>query len=208
MNDLSIEYNKAKRALFERVYREKLNPQQMQAVFIAKGPLLVLAGAGSGKTTVLVNRILYLIRYGNAYHSDYCPEEVTEETVSALKEAVNYDVSQIEEILPEFIMEPVSPWSVLAITFTNKAAREIRERLDSAFLDKNVSDSIWAGTFHSVCIRILHKFGDKIGYGGGFYDRFLCDLDCKKIVCISREFILETVCAEPHDIKMDKIIFS
>lgn len=168
MANLQQEYTIAKRALFDKAYSEKLNPEQCRAVFTAKGPLLVLAGAGSGKTTVLVNRIAYLIRYGNAYYSEYVPETANEQTVSALREMANAPVPQIEEILPGFITEPVSPWSVLAITFTNKAAREIKERLSVTFDDDSVTESIWAGTFHSVCLRILRKHGEKLGYRSGF----------------------------------------
>ena len=168
MVNLQQEYTKAKRALFDKAYAAKLNPEQCRAVFTAKGPLLVLAGAGSGKTTVLVNRIAYLIRYGNAYYSEYVPASVTEETVAALREAQGASLEEIEEILPGFITEPVSPWSVLAITFTNKAAREIKERLLNTFSDESVTESIWAGTFHSVCLRILRKHGEKLGYRSGF----------------------------------------
>lgn len=177
MDNIKQEYTKAKRALFDKVYGQRLNPEQCRAVFTVKGPLLVLAGAGSGKTTVLVNRIAYLIRYGNAYYSDYMPEGVTEETVAALIEAVKYPTEQIKEILPEFITEPCSPWSVLAITFTNKAAKEIKERLDRTFADSDVTNSIWAGTFHSVCVRILRKYGERLGYGSGFS---IYDTDDKK----------------------------
>ena len=168
MENINLKYTEAKRALFDKVYGEKLNPEQCSAVFTAKGPLLVLAGAGSGKTTVLVNRIAYLIRYGNAYFSEYVPASVTAETVEALRYAESMDVREIEEILPEFITEPCSPWSVLAITFTNKAANEIKERLRTAFDDKGVTDAIWAGTFHSVCLRILRKYGERLGYRSGF----------------------------------------
>ena len=182
MKDLKQKYTEAKRRLFDKVYSERLNPEQCRAVFTTKGPLLVLAGAGSGKTTVLVNRIVYIIRYGNAYFSEYVPDTVSEETVEALTEAQNYPSEQISEILPEFITEPCPPWSVLAITFTNKAAREIRERLDLAFGDGEVSDSIWAGTFHSVCLRILHKYGERLGLRGGFS---IYDTDDKKRLLIN-----------------------
>ena len=168
MTDLATEYTKAKRKLFDKVYGERLNEPQCKAVFTVKGPLLVLAGAGSGKTTVLVNRIAYIIRYGNAYYSDYVPDTVTEETVSALRDALSLPAADIEEILPEFISEPCPPWNVLAITFTNKAANEMKTRLAASFEDKSISDSVWAGTFHSVCLRILRKFGDRVGYQTGF----------------------------------------
>ena len=167
MGNLNTEYTKAKRDLFDKVFRERLNPEQCRAVFTVKGPLLVLAGAGSGKTTVLVNRISYLLRYGNAYFSEYVPESVTEETVHALRDALSLSPCEIEEILPEFITEPCPPWSVLAITFTNKAAAEIRTRLADTFGDKSITDSIWAGTFHSMCLRILRSHGEKLGYRNG-----------------------------------------
>ena len=168
MVNLGIKYNDAKRALFDKVFAEKLNKEQCRAVFTLKGPLLVLAGAGSGKTTVLVNRIAYLIKYGNAYFSEFVPDTVSEETVEALTDATKLDAADIEEILPQFITEPCPPWSVLAITFTNKAANEMKERLAAAFGDKTVTDSIWAGTFHSVCLRILRKYGERLGYRDGF----------------------------------------
>ena len=168
MVNLGIEYTNAKRALFDKVFGEKLNNEQCRAVFTTKGPLLVLAGAGSGKTTVLVNRIAYIIKYGNAYFSDFVPDAVSDETVLALREASKLSADEIEEILPEFITEPCPPWSVLAITFTNKAANEMKERLSAVFSDKTVTDSIWAGTFHSVCLRILRKYGERLGYRDGF----------------------------------------
>ncbi len=165
---LKERYLKAKQALFDRVYSEKLNPEQCRAVFTANGPLLVLAGAGSGKTTVLVNRICFLIKYGNAYFSQEIPYTLSEEAVLALEDALKFDVGEIETILPEFISEPAPPWQVLAFTFTNKAAREIKDRLLSTFEDEGIATSIWAGTFHSVCLRILRKFSDFLGYQDGF----------------------------------------
>ncbi len=177
MQEIKEKYLRAKRALFDRVYGDRLNPEQLKAVFTAKGPLLVLAGAGSGKTTVLVNRIAYLIKYGNAYYSESVPEGLTEEAAEALEYALEMAPEEISEILPEFISEPCPPWSVLAITFTNKAAREIRERLEKTFEDPGVASSVWSGTFHSVCLRILRRFGDRLGYRDGFS---VYDTDDKK----------------------------
>ena len=175
--NLKQSFLEVKRALFDKVYSARLNPEQCRAVFTVNGPLLVLAGAGSGKTTVLVNRIVYLIKYGDAYFSDVLPEGVDEDTVAALRCALDMEPDDIEQILPQFIYRPSPPWQVLAFTFTNKAAGEIKERLLSAFGDREVAESIWAGTFHSVCVRILRKFGQRVGYRDGFS---IYDTDDKK----------------------------
>ncbi len=177
MREFEEKYIKAKRTLFDKAYGADLNPEQRRAVFTTEGPLLVLAGAGSGKTTVLVNRIAYIIKYGEAYFSQEIPEGLTPEAVTALEYAADMSQDEIVQILPQFITNPCPPWMVLAITFTNKAAREIKERLRSVFEDESVADSIWSGTFHSVCVRILRKFGDRIGYRDGFS---IYDTDDKK----------------------------
>ena len=177
-NELGQRYLAAKRRLFDKVLSEKLNDRQREAVVTVNGPLLVLAGAGSGKTTVLVRRITHMIRFGNAYLSDRIPDGLTEGDVEALIAAYELPNSVIEsDILPEFIVDPCPPWSVLAITFTNKAAREIKERLAAALGDPTVSEEIWAGTFHSICVRILHRYGDLVGYRPGFS---IYDTDDKK----------------------------
>ncbi len=129
---------------------------------------MVLAGAGSGKTTVLVQRIVHLIRYGKAYHAKTAPADLNEETVLAMEDVATQSIEVIEEVLPVFISEPCPPWAVLAITFTNKAAKEIRERLSSALQDDEAAASVWAGTFHSVCVRILRRYTKEAGYQEGF----------------------------------------
>ncbi len=173
MQNLVDRYLNAKKKLFQKAYSKFLNTEQRRAVFTVKGPLLVLAGAGSGKTTVLVNRIAFIIKYGNAYFSDFVPENITENEVLELERALDASPEEIMEILTEFASEPCPPYSVLAITFTNKAANEMKERLAKTFGDKSVSDAIWAGTFHSVCLKILRKFGESVGYRQGFsiYDQ-------------------------------------
>jgi DNA helicase-2/ATP-dependent DNA helicase PcrA len=166
-NELEKRYLAAKRRLFD-IYYDSLNDRQREAVFTADGSLLVLAGAGSGKTTVLVKRIVYLIQYGNAYYSNYVPFDISESKVQELEQAATLPKEAIEQILPEFISAPCAPWNMLAITFTNKAANEIKNRLSLAVGDEETAKSIWAGTFHSICMRILRVYGDRLGYKSGF----------------------------------------
>ncbi|MBQ7320674.1 MAG: UvrD-helicase domain-containing protein [Clostridia bacterium] len=167
MSDLNQRFLRAKRALFEKAYGN-LNEKQRDAVFTVNHPLLVLAGAGSGKTTVLVQRVAFLIRYGNAYYGESVNTVLSESYVTALEQAVQLPTESILPILSEFICDPCPPWRVLAITFTNKAANEIKARLASSFDDPTIANEIWAGTFHSICMRILRKFGDRVGYAPGF----------------------------------------
>ena len=210
--ELGRRYLAAKRRLFDKVLSEKLNEKQREAVVTVNGPLLVLAGAGSGKTTVLVRRITHLIRFGNAYLSDRVPEGVTDGDVLAMEAALALPSGVIEsDILPEFITEPCPPWSVLAITFTNKAAREIKERLAAALSDPAISEEIWAGTFHSICVRILHRYGELVGYRSGFsiYDtddkrRLLTDL-MKELNVDEKVLPVKTVANEISAAK-DKLI--
>ena len=165
--NLTARYLAAKRALFDKAYGD-LNDKQRQAVFTTEGPLLVLAGAGSGKTTVLTRRIAFIIRYGNAYYTDHVPAGMTEVHVTDLERAVHLTVPEILQILPEFIYDPCPPYRMLAITFTNKAAGEIKNRLSSQFADETLARDIWSGTFHSICMRILRTYCDRVGFGKGF----------------------------------------
>ena len=104
---------------------DTLNTPQREAVFHTDGPLLILAGAGSGKTRVLTHRIAYLIAE-----------------------------------------KDINPWNILAITFTNKAAQEMRERVDQ--ITGEMGNSIWVSTFHSTCVRILRRYIDRLGYDTNF----------------------------------------
>ena len=181
MPTLEERYLKAKQHLFLKVYGAQLNPPQCEAVFQTEGPLLVLAGAGSGKTTVLVRRTAFLIKYGNAFHAP-APSGVREEEVEILETAAAMPPEQIErEILPLFIDRPCPPWAILAITFTNKAAKEIRERLLTELGDEDVASQIVAGTFHSVCVRFLRRYADRIGFDSSFT---IYDTDDKKRVIV------------------------
>lgn len=160
---LEQRYINAKQALFHKAYSH-LNPEQRKAIFQTKGPLLILAGAGSGKTTVLVQRIAYIIRYGNAFHDTTVPHELTEAQVTELENAVNLTVPEIQEILLEFIKDACPPYQMLAITFTNKAANEIKSRLAAQFGDETIATDIWSGTFHAICMRILRVHGETLGF--------------------------------------------
>ena len=113
---------------------DSLNEMQREAVYNTEGPLLILAGAGSGKTRVLTHRISYMID----------------------EKAIN-------------------PWNILAITFTNKAAGEMRERVDKVV--SIGSDSVWVSTFHSTCVRILRRYIDRLGYDNNFT---IYDMDDQK----------------------------
>lgn len=140
-----------------------MNDRQFEAVTTARGPVLVLAGAGSGKTTVLVNRIAYLVKYGNAYNSEYVPY-LTESSQEYMEKYLKGEQTDFCEQL--LAVEPVRPWNILAITFTNKAAGELKERI-SAKLGESGLD-IWAGTFHSVCGKILRRHAELLGYDSHF----------------------------------------
>ncbi len=162
--ELNQKYIKLKRALFEKCYAS-LNARQRDAVFSVNGPLLVLAGAGSGKTTVLVKRVVFIIKYGNAYWDESIPEYVDARYIEEMEQALaSPDVSVAEDILQDFSCEPCRPYRMLAITFTNKAANEIKARLATALDDEEAAKDIWAGTFHSVCMRILRANCELIGY--------------------------------------------
>lgn len=166
-NCLQDRYLAAKQTLFNRCYAF-LNERQREAVFTTDGALLILAGAGSGKTTVLVQRIAFLLRYGNAYYSRYVPYSLTEEAVRDLERAADRMAEEIQPMLAQFASSPCKPWNLLAITFTNKAANEIKSRLADSLSESEEADSIWAGTFHSVCVRILRMYADRLGYDKGF----------------------------------------
>jgi len=166
-NELEKRYIIAKRKLFDKAYCN-LNEMQRLSVFTTENPLLVLAGAGSGKTTVLVKRIAFIIKYGNAYFSERIPPQLCAEDVKALEEAITLPSKDITPMLAAFSDNPCPPYAVLAITFTNKAANQIKERLNSVLEGVAGIEDIWAGTFHSICVRLLRRYGNRIGYAPGF----------------------------------------
>ncbi len=144
-------------------YFDRMNDRQFEAVTTVNGPVLVLAGAGSGKTTVLVNRILNLVKFGNGYNSTYVPN-FTAEDIKAGEDFLN----GVTDFVPDGIFSdfPAKPWQILAITFTNKAAGELKERIADKLGDD--ANDIWAGTFHSVCGKILRYNADRLGFTSHF----------------------------------------
>lgn len=145
----------------------RMNDRQFDAVTSVNGPLLILAGAGSGKTTVLVNRIAYLIQYGDAYGTDNFTFPPTQEVADILYAYANGDETVSREAKMIMAYNAPKPWEILAITFTNKAANELKERLVK-MLGEEDGNSIWASTFHSCCVRILRRDGEKLGYSSHF----------------------------------------
>ena len=161
----------------------QLNPMQQEAVLTTEGPLLLLAGAGSGKTTVLINRIANLIRFGSGSDSNLVPDFVTEDDVAYLEDLVE-PISEMDRNRADFLcaVEPVAPWNVLAITFTNKAAGELKSRLEG-MLGPQAQD-IWAMTFHAACCRILRRDAERVGYTSHFtiYDTADTERIMKEII--------------------------
>ena len=144
-----------------------LNDMQREAVMTTQGPLLLLAGAGSGKTTVLIHRIANLIRFGCAADSDYVPEHIAREDVDFLEAYLNAPSEEQREAAERLCaLDPVAPWRIIAITFTNKAANELKDRLYAMLGEQG--EGVWAMTFHSACCRILRKHIDLLGYDPSF----------------------------------------
>ena len=157
----------ARRAVIARRF-ESLNDMQQKAVLTTEGPLLLLAGAGSGKTTVLINRIANLIAFGEGADSNEIPDYITEDDVEFLERYLagpNPEEQPRAEALSA--LHPAAPWSILAITFTNKAANELKDRLGK-LLGEQAMD-VWAMTFHAACCRILRRDIDRFeGYSSSF----------------------------------------
>jgi len=159
-------YTALRRALIEKQY-EKLNPAQREAVMHTRGPLLVLAGAGSGKTTVLINRIANLVRFGDGAAAELAPEGAGMPELAQMAQELEVPGTLDAETVSKLCaVNPVRPWNILAITFTNKAAGELKARLERT-LGPAAAD-IWASTFHSACARILRRDIDRLGFERSF----------------------------------------
>jgi DNA helicase-2/ATP-dependent DNA helicase PcrA len=166
---LQEDFYKLRRMAIEKDFMN-MNDKQKQAVFHTQGPLLVLAGAGSGKTTVIVNKIVHLIKYGNGYNSPVIPSFVQEEDLAFLNDYIANDTPTSEErerAAELCTIHPLKPYQIIAITFTNKAAGELKSRI-SAAIGEEAGAMIWASTFHSACVKILRRDGDRCGYGRNF----------------------------------------
>ena len=157
-NDFEKRFLEARRALIRADFKQ-LNERQQEAVLATEGALLILAGAGSGKTTVLIHRIANLLKYGCASDSDELPPGADEAMLRLLEQGG-------PEAARFAAMRPVEPWRILAITFTNKAAGELKERLSRMLGDQ--ANDIWALTFHSACVRILRRDAQKLGFAENF----------------------------------------
>ena len=155
----------------------KLNDMQKEAVLSTEGPLLVLAGAGSGKTTVIVNRIAQLVQYGMAGEKLDWNVNVDGADIDALKAYLENGADVPPQTLAKLAVNPPRPWQILAITFTNKAAAELKARLAARLGDG--AQEIWASTFHSCCVRILRRYAQEINHTSNFT---IYDMDDSKRV--------------------------
>ena len=181
-NDLQTRFLTVRRNYIAAAFQD-LNDMQKEAVMTTEGPLLLLAGAGSGKTTVLINRIANLMRFGCGSDTQYVPEHITEEDVLFLENAIGSDDEMDRERADGLCaVSPVLPWNIIAITFTNKAANELKDRLGKILGDQ--AQDVWAMTFHSACCRILRRNIDRLGYSGHFtiYDASDSERIVKEIV--------------------------
>lgn len=163
-NDIN-EYFKARDKMIENQY-SFLNPMQRKAVLTIGGPLLILAGAGSGKTSVLVNRAAHMLRFGDSYESGHLPLGINFDLIAKMKE-LSISGGEITHQIDDLFKDvQIPPNRIMAITFTNKAAREMKERLGKMIGLK--AEAMWIATFHSACVKILRKNIHRIGYTNDF----------------------------------------
>ena len=159
------EYLALKQSILEKVF-VNMNKEQREAILQTEGPVLILAGAGSGKTTVLVNRVANIMRFGKAAGLSVVPSFITDDDITFLKGFAEGKESDLERLGAIMAVDAPRPWNILAITFTNKAAGELKERLQS-MLGEAATD-IMAATFHSACVRILRREIEALGYEKSF----------------------------------------
>lgn len=162
---MTYDFTELKKKALEKFF-SRMNPQQQKAVFKINGPLLILAGAGSGKTTVLINRIANMIYFGDAYNCTDDSKEHSDDECRFIESYLKGETQDTKKLSEIVAYKSVSPWSILAITFTNKAANELKNRL-AAMLGESSMD-ITAATFHSACVRILRRECEALGYKSNF----------------------------------------
>ena len=166
MKDFNERYIAARRAVIAQDLK-RLNPMQRNAAMTTEGPLLLLAGAGSGKTTVLIQRVYNLLTYGRGSDTEEVPEWAGEEELAFLEGfPENPTEADWQKARRLCAVDVPKPWQIIAITFTNKAAGELKDRL-AARLGPLAND-IWASTFHSACVRILRRDIDRLGFERSF----------------------------------------
>ncbi len=164
MSDWKERYITVRRRIVGGTWND-LNPQQREAVMATEGPLLILAGAGSGKTTVLIRRIASLLKFGRAADSGELPAGASEADAEFLERYARLHSPEDRERAESLCaMDVPAPWQIIAITFTNKAADELVARLER-MLGPEAAD-VWASTFHSACVRILRKNVHQLGLFG------------------------------------------
>ena len=161
MPEYQTQFLELRRRIIDREF-QRMNPRQRQAVYHTEGPLLILAGAGSGKTTVLVNRIGNIIKYGRAYLSEEMEVQPTEEEIQLLQDCADGKHPADEWVARLCAVDPCPAWRILAITFTNKAAGELKDRLTRLLGEEG--REVMACTFHSFCARILRREAERLEF--------------------------------------------
>ncbi len=163
------EYFRLRDQIIESFYRH-LNTEQREAVFTGNAPVLILAGAGTGKTTVLTHKLHFIMQFAHTYKSEQIPAGLTEDDLQLMESWLEEQESRKFRNLPPGVVRLISggvrPYNILAVTFTNKAANEMKERVER-LMGYN-SEGLWIGTFHSICVRILRREIEKLGYKSNF----------------------------------------
>lgn len=178
MQNLTNEFCELRKQYIDAKFKT-MNPMQKKAIYNVDGPVLVLAGAGSGKTTTIIGRIVYMVMFGHAYYSTETTFPVTEGDIKELKSVLSGTGSISEHLKSMLQVKPVSPQNIIAVTFTNKAAGEMKKRLESK-LGKDTAEKVCAKTFHSACVGILREYAMFVGFKRDFtiYD----EKDCKSVL--------------------------